>query len=701
MAEKTQYGAEQIQVLEGLEPVRKRPGMYIGGTGVEGLHHLVWEIVNNSIDEYMAGHAKSVDVALLADGGVRVTDDGRGIPVDKVKATGKSGLETVMTVLHAGGKFGGGGYKVSGGLHGVGLSVVNALSIRMVTEVRRDGKIYRQEYIQGVPQADVKVVDKYDTGGTGTVITFWPDKSIFETTEFSYSEILEYLRRQAYLMKGVYTRLSDEATGRRFAFYFEGGIKSYVTHMNMGKGVLNEPPFYALKKVNEAEVEIALQYNDSYTETAKFFANNIPNPEGGTHSEGFRRALTRTINEYARKNGLLKENEENLTGEDCREGMTLVISVRLPDPQFEGQTKAKLGNPEIRGYVEQVFSEMFNYYLDENPSEGKKIIAKATLSARARMAARAARDTVIRKGVLEGLTLPGKLADCRTKDSSRSELYIVEGDSAGGSAKGGRDSEFQAILPLRGKILNVERARLDKMLANNEVKNIIIALGTGIAEQFEITKLRYGRIIIMTDADVDGAHIRTLLLTFFYRHMPDIISDGHLYIAQPPLYGLQVGRKKLYAYDESERDRIIDRLIEAKTAKIEDQQAAADAVVEDEEVVATDTDDNVAEAVEPEAGAVVVEGEEEEIQASDEDKERLKKAGVSSIQRYKGLGEMNADQLWDTTMDPGNRVLLKVNVEDAERADAIFNKLMGEEVLLRKNFISSKASTLSVDDLDI
>jgi DNA gyrase subunit B len=571
----------------------------------------------------------------------------------------------------------------------------------MVTEVRRDGKIYRQEYIQGVPQADVKVVDKYDTGGTGTVITFWPDKSIFETTEFSYSEILEYLRRQAYLMKGVYTRLSDEATGRRFAFYFEGGIKSYVTHMNMGKGVLNEPPFYALKKVNEAEVEIALQYNDSYTETAKFFANNIPNPEGGTHSEGFRRALTRTINEYARKNGLLKENEENLTGEDCREGMTLVISVRLPDPQFEGQTKAKLGNPEIRGYVEQVFSEMFNYYLDENPSEGKKIIAKATLSARARMAARAARDTVIRKGVLEGLTLPGKLADCRTKDSSRSELYIVEGDSAGGSAKGGRDSEFQAILPLRGKILNVERARLDKMLANNEVKNIIIALGTGIAEQFEITKLRYGRIIIMTDADVDGAHIRTLLLTFFYRHMPDIISDGHLYIAQPPLYGLQVGRKKLYAYDESERDRIIDRLIEAKTAKIEDQQAAADAVVEDEEVVATDTDDNVAEAVEPEAGAVVVEGEEEEIQASDEDKERLKKAGVSSIQRYKGLGEMNADQLWDTTMDPGNRVLLKVNVEDAERADAIFNKLMGEEVLLRKNFISSKASTLSVDDLDI
>jgi DNA gyrase subunit B len=701
MAEKTQYGAEQIQVLEGLEPVRKRPGMYIGGTGLEGLHHLVWEIVNNSIDEFMGGFATTVDVTLLADGGVRVRDDGRGIPVDKVKATGKNALETVLTVLHAGGKFGGGGYKVSGGLHGVGLSVVNALSTRLVAEVRRDGKVYRQEYDKGVPMADVKVVDKYDTGGTGTTITFWPDASIFESIEFSYSEILEYLRRQAYLMKGVYTRLSDESTSKRYSFYFEGGIKSYVAHMNIGKAVLNEPPFYTLKKMNEAEVEIALQYNDSYTETAKFFANNIPNPEGGTHSEGFRRALTRTINDYARKNGFLKDNEENLTGEDCREGMTLVISVRLPDPQFEGQTKSKLGNPEIRGYVEQVFAEMFNYYMDENPNEAKKIIGKATLSARARIAARAARDTVIRKGALDGLTLPGKLADCRTKDSSRSELYIVEGDSAGGSAKGGRDSEFQAILPLRGKILNVERARLDKMLANNEVKNIIIALGTGIADQFEISKLRYGRIIIMTDADVDGAHIRTLLLTFFYRHMPDVIGNGHLYIAQPPLYGLQVGRKRIYAYDETERDRIIDRLIETKTGKsAEDDRVAAEAVTEEVEAVSTDTDDNTAAAPEPEAGAVVVD-EEEEMQTSDEDKERLKKAGVSSIQRYKGLGEMNADQLWDTTMDPGNRVLLKVNVDDAERADAIFNKLMGEEVLLRKNFISSKASTLSDDDLDI
>ncbi len=703
MADKTQYGADQIQVLEGLDPVRKRPGMYIGGTGVEGLHHLVWEIVNNSIDEVMAGRATTVDVTLLEDGGVRVTDDGAGIPVDKHKTgsqMGKSALETVLTVLHAGGKFGGGGYKVSGGLHGVGVSVVNALSTTLVAEVRRDGKLYKQEYKDGVPQTEVKVVGKYDTGGTGTTITFWPDASIFETTEFSYDDILEYLRRQAYLTKGVHAFLSDEKTGKRFGFYFEGGIRSYVQHMNMGKAAIHEPPFYAQKTIKDTEVEIALQYNDSYTETTKFFANNIPNPEGGTHSEGFRRALTRSINDYARKNGLLKDNEENLTGEDTREGITVVISVRLPDPQFEGQTKSKLGNPEIRGYVEQVFSEMFNYYLDENPNEAKKIIGKATLSARARMAARAARDTVIRKGALDGLTLPGKLADCRTKDSTRSELYIVEGDSAGGSAKGGRDSEFQAILPLRGKILNVERARLDRMLGNNEIKNIIIALGTGIAEQFDVSKLRYGRIIIMTDADVDGAHIRTLLLTFFYRHMPEVVNEGHLYIAQPPLYGLQVGRKKLYAYDEDEREAIIERLIEAKSGKKDDDQAATDVVAGEDGIVATEDETELEVAPEAEAGAVVVD-EEEETSASDEEKQRLKSAGVSGVQRYKGLGEMNADQLWDTTMDPANRVLLKVAVEDAERADAIFNKLMGEEVLLRKNFISSRASTLSIDDLDV
>jgi DNA gyrase subunit B len=699
MAEKTQYGAEQIQVLEGLEPVRKRPGMYIGGTGVEGLHHLVWEIINNSVDEVMAGRATSVEVTLLEDGGVQVVDDGAGIPVDKHKTgsqAGKSALETVLTVLHAGGKFGGGGYKVSGGLHGVGVSVVNALSTRLVAEVRRDGKIYRQEYKDGVPQSEVKAVGKYETGGTGTMITFWPDAKIFETVEFDYDDILEYLRRQAYLTKGIHAKLIEAKTGKRHGFYFEGGIRSYVQHMNMGKAPLNEPPFYAQKTVGDTEVEIALQYNDSYTETAKFFANNIPNPEGGTHSEGFRRALTRNINDYARKNGMLKENEENLTGEDTREGITVVISVRLPDPQFEGQTKSKLGNPEIRGYVEQVFSEMFNYYLEENPNEAKKIIAKAALSARARLAARAARDTVIRKGALDGLTLPGKLADCRTKDSSRSEIYIVEGDSAGGSAKGGRDSEFQAILPLRGKILNVERARLDRMLANNEVKNIIIALGTGIAEQFEISKLRYDRIIIMTDADVDGAHIRTLLLTFFYRHMPAIIEEGHLYIAQPPLYGIPVGRKKLYAFDEVERDAIIDRLIAEKQEKKNTKQAAQDLdVVATEEVAVEDE-----AAVETEAGAVVVDEADETVE-NDDLRERRKLAGIGDIQRYKGLGEMNADQLWETTMDPANRILLKVNIEDAEKADAIFNKLMGEEVLLRKNFISSRAATLSDDDLDV
>ena len=694
---KTNYDAEQIQVLEGLDPVRKRPGMYIGGTGLEGLHHLIWEIVNNSIDEIMAGRATDISVEMLADGGVRIADNGAGIPIDKHSKTGKSALETVLTVLHAGGKFGGpeSGYKVSGGLHGVGSSVVNALSTKLIAEVQRNGKLYRQEYAIGKPQSDVKVVGTSEH--TGTIITFWPDKSIFESTAFDIEKVLEYLRRQAYLTRGARLRFSDEATGMRYGFYFEGGIRSYVQHLNLDREVLNDPPFYANKKIGDNEIEIALQYNDSYIETTKLFANNIPTSGGGTHYEGFRRGLTRLLNDYSRKNGFIKDNEENLTGEDCREGISVIISVKLPDPQFEGQTKDKLNNPELRSAVEQVFSEHFAYYLEENPNEAKKIIGKATLSARARMAARAARDTVIRKGALEGMTLPGKLADCRTKDSSRSELYIVEGDSAGGSAKNGRDSEFQAILPLRGKILNVERARLDKMLANNEVKNIIIALGTGIAEQFDVSKLRYDRIIIMTDADVDGAHIRTLLLTFFYRHMSEVITQGHLYIAQPPLYGLSVGRKKIYAFDEEERELIIDRLTAAKNGK----SATTDAVTEDEDLVATDDAVEDVAVEEPEVGEVVVEVAEEETAASDEDRQRLKNAGISGVQRYKGLGEMNADQLWETTMDPANRVLLKVRVEDAEKADAIFNKLMGEEVLLRKNFISSKATTLSHNDLDI
>ncbi|MEO7617935.1 MAG: DNA gyrase subunit B, partial [Candidatus Saccharibacteria bacterium] len=658
------------------------------------LHHLIWEIVNNCIDEIMAGRASDVHVEMLADGGVRITDNGAGIPIEKNKTTGKSTLETVLTVLHAGGKFGGpdSGYKVSGGLHGVGSSVVNALSTKLIAEVRRDGKSYIQEYAIGVPLAEVKTVGKSDI--TGTTISFWPDATIFETVEFDETKILEYLRRQAYLTKGAKLTFNSEVTSMRYGFYFEGGIRSYVQHLNQNRAVLNDPPFYTSKSIGVNEIEIALQYNDSYVETAKLFANNIPTNGGGTHEAGFRRALTRNINDYARKNGMIKDNEENLTGDDCREGLAVVLSVKLPDPQFEGQTKDKLNNPELRSAVEQVFSEYFSYYLDENPNEAKKIIGKATLSARARMAARAARDTVIRKGALDGLTLPGKLSDCRSKDATKSEIFIVEGDSAGGSAKMGRDSEFQAILPLRGKILNVERARLDRMLGSEMIKNIIIALGTGIAEQFDITKLRYHRIVIMTDADVDGAHIRTLLLTFFYRHMPEVVTGGYLYIAQPPLFGLPVGKKKIYAFDETERDAIIERLIIERSAKKIAKGAAAEAALADMDVIESDApDESDTPVVVDEDGAEVVE--------NDEERNRRKLAGVGDIQRYKGLGEMNAEQLWETTMDPEHRIMLNVHVEDAEKADAIFNKLMGEEVLLRKNFITSRSSTLSDADLDI
>lgn len=708
MAEKKQnYGAEQIQVLEGLEPVRKRPGMYIGGTGKEGLHHLIWELVNNSIDEAMAGHGSGVKVELHQDGSVTVDDDGRGIPVEKHKSTGKSTLETVLTVLHAGGKFGGAesGYKVSGGLHGVGSSVVNALSTKLIAEVRRDGKLYRQEFALGIPQGDVKPVGPAE--GTGTKITFWPDGSIFESIEFDYATILDYLRHQAYLTKGVRVQADNHATGERFGYYFEGGIRSYVEHLNKGKTAVNQPPFYVEKQVGDVMVEIAIQYADSYTENVRSFANNIVTPDGGTHITGFRSALTRVVNDYARKNALIKEKDESLTGDDVREGLTAVISVKLPDPQFEGQTKAKLGNPEIRGIVEQVMNEWFSYYFEENPNEGRKIVGKAALSARARLAARAARDTVIRKGALDGMTLASKLADCRTKDINRSELYIVEGDSAGGSAKMGRDSEFQAILPLRGKILNVERARLDKMLGNNEIKNLIIAMGTGIGDQFEIAKLRYGHIVIMTDADVDGAHIRTLLLTFFFRHMPEVIENGHLYIAQPPLYLLSAGRKKkLYVYDEEELNATLDRLIEerkgksdAALAKLEAEQlAAAEAARTAEGDAAGDEvplDDAVAEDEIVEENTAVDEQE----PVDSEMKQRLKAAGYTDIQRYKGLGEMNAEQLWETTMDPAERILLQVKVEDAERADSIFNKLMGEEVAPRKTFIQTHAK--SVTNLDI
>ncbi len=683
---KDQYSAAQIQVLEGLEPVRKRPGMYIGGTGPEGLHHLVWELVNNSIDEAIAGEANEVEVVLHENGWVSCTDNGRGIPIDKHKTTGKSALETVLTVLHAGGKFGGGGYKVSGGLHGVGVSVVNALSTDLKAVVYKDGVEYSQEYKNGVPTGDIKKIG--NTNKQGTTISFLPDPEIFETTQFSYKTILDYLRHQAYLTKGVRVNLIDELKNRSYGFYFEGGIRSYVEHLNKGKEALNQPTFYVDKNVGEVNVELAVQYCDSFNEQLRAFANNIYNPEGGTHVVGFRSALTRVVNDYARKNGLIKEKEENLTGDDVREGLTAVISVKLPDPQFEGQTKGKLGNPEIRTVVEKVLNEYLSYYLEENPNEARKIIGKGVLSARARLAARAARDSVIRKGALEGMTLPGKLSDCSSKDAEKSEVYIVEGDSAGGSAKQGRDREFQAILPLRGKILNVERARLDKMLANNEVKNLIIAMGTGIGETFDISKLRYHRIIIMTDADVDGAHIRTLLLTLFYRHFPELVSEGKIYIAQPPLYKISRGKSSKYAYSDTQRDEIIDELKNSMGDKKSDKPNTQVEIGE-EAPSSVETAKDLAEV------AIV---EQENTDLDSESKETQKISGLS-IQRYKGLGEMNADQLWETTMDPENRILLKVTVADAEKADAIFNKLMGEEVALRKNFIQTHAK--SVENLDV
>ena len=654
MSKQKEYSSEQIQVLEGLEPVRKRPGMYIGGTGFDGLHHLVKEVADNSVDEAIAGHASELRVRMLQDGGISVSDNGRGIPVDKMAKTGKSALETVLTVLHAGGKFGGGGYKVSSGLHGVGISVVNALSTKLLAEVYRGGKRYFQSYEKGVPVTELKS-EKSNSDVTGTTITFWPDSDIFEATEFSYQWIVDYLRHQSYLTKGIRTFVFDEHTNKEYSFYFEGGIKSYVRHLNIGKELIDEDIFYVDKMAEDTAIEIAMQYTDAFNETVKAFANNVFNPDGGTHLTGFRSALTRVINEYARKNGLLKEKEENLSGEDVREGLTAVILVKIPDPQFEGQTKNKLGNPETRAYVEQVLNEWFGYYLDEHPQVARKIVGKGLLAARARKAARAARDNIIRKGVLEGSGLPGKLADCSSRDPSKSELYIVEGDSAGGSAKSGRDSKTQAILPLRGKVLNVERARLDKMLANNEIVTLIKALGVGIEEQFSIDGLRYHRVIIMTDADVDGSHISTLLLTFFFRHMREVIDRGHLYLAKPPLYLLKgTGNKKVYAYSDVERDKIISQLIDDRKAR----------------------------------GTKI-----------DSKDDRKKQAGLTDVQRYKGLGEMDAEQLWETTMNPENRVLIQVRLEDAEKADAIFNKLMGTEVELRKIFIQTHAKF--VKDLDV
>ncbi len=649
------YDGSQIQVLEGLEPVRKRPGMYIGSTGYDGVHHLIKEIADNSIDEAIAGYASRVDVRLLADGGITISDDGRGIPVDKHPKTGLSTLETVLTVLHAGGKFGGGGYKVSSGLHGVGSSVVNALSTKLVAEVVQNGELYQITFERGNALGPLKKLGKTDRP-TGTTITFYPDDTIFkETIEFDYKWVVNYLRHQAYLTKGIYTGVIDERTGERSGFYFEGGIQSYVKHLNIGKDILSDAPFYVEKQVEDSMVEVAIQYNDTFIEMVKPFANNVLTPDGGTHMIGFRSALTRVINDYARKSGLLKEKEENLTGDDIREGLTAIILVKLPDPQFEGQTKNKLGNPEVRRYVEQVMNEYFAYYLDETPLVAKKIVGKALLAARARKAARAARDNVIRKGALDGMGLPGKLWDCSSRDPKDSELYIVEGDSAGGSAKNGRDSKTQAILPLRGKVLNVERARLDKMFANKEIVALIQAIGVGIGDQFDISGLRYHRIIIMTDADVDGSHISTLLLTFLFRYMKEVVDGGHVYLAKPPLYSVNHGKKKTYAYDDQERDRILDEIIAGKAEK-----GTAVAVSDD----------------------------------------KIKQAGVT-ISRFKGLGEMDAEQLWETTMQPSNRVLVQVKVEDAEEADAVFTKLMGDDVSLRKNFIQTRAKEVSLEELDV
>lgn len=630
---KDSYSAADIQVLEGLEAVRRRPGMYIGSTDARGLHHLVYETVDNSVDEALAGYCTQVEITIHADETVTVVDNGRGIPVDMHPKMKKSALEVVMTVLHAGAKFGSGGYKVSGGLHGVGVSVVNALSEWLRVEVRRNGKIYRQEYRRGVPTMPVTEVG--ESSDTGTTTTFLADKQIFETLGFSFDTLAQRFRELAYLNRGLKIKFADERNDREMSFSFEGGIISFVRHLNKNRAVLHPKPIFVSKQVDSSSIEVALQYNDGYTESVYAFANNINTIDGGTHLTGFRSGLTRTINDYARKNNLLKENETNLSGDDVREGLTAVVSVKLTEPQFEGQTKAKLGNAEMKGLVESVLGEYLGIHLEENPSDARRIIDKCVTAARAREAARKARDLVIRKGALDSMTLPGKLADCSERDPAKCELYIVEGDSAGGSAKQGRDRRFQAILPLRGKILNVEKSSLDKMLSSSEIRALITALGVGIGDSFDLGRLRYHRIIIMTDADVDGAHIRTLLLTFFFRHMEQLVSDGYLYIAQPPLYRLQNGKEKHWIYSDQQKDSLLSKI---RSQKVD-------------------------------------------------------------IQRYKGLGEMNPEQLWETTMDPTSRTILQVNIDDAVLADETFTMLMGSAVPPRKRFIQTHAK--SVKNLDI
>jgi len=632
------YTAKDIYVLEGLEPVRKRPGMYIGSTGVDGLHHLIWEVVDNSIDEAMAGYAKNIEVVLLPDNKVKVIDDGRGIPVEMHKQTKKSALETVMTTLHAGGKFGGESYKVSGGLHGVGVSVVNALSRWLKAEVCRDGYLWAQEYERGVAKTKVKKIGPYKK--TGTIITFDPDPEVFKEIKYDSERILEHLREQTYLTRGVRIVFRDEREkiSASYAFYFEGGIISFVKFLVNSEKPIHDNIFYASKTIDNILVEAAFQYTEDIQPKELSFANNIHTGEGGMHLTGFRTALTRTLNDYIRKNGYLKESEENLTGDDVREGLSVVLSVKLSEPQFEGQTKARLGNPEARTAVEAVIGETLSEWLEKNPVDARKILEKTILASKARKAAKAARETVLRKGILEGLALPGKLADCSSSNPAESEIFIVEGDSAGGSAKQGRDRKFQAILPLRGKILNVEKARIDKILAFKEIRALVIALGTAIAEEFDISKLRYHRVIIMTDADVDGAHIRTLLLTLFFRYFPELINQGHIYIAQSPLYKISSGKRAEYAYAEEDKMEILGAFKKNKILN-------------------------------------------------------------PNIQRYKGLGEMNPEQLWETTMNPESRSMRQINVEDAEKADKVFDILMGDEVAPRKRFIQTHAK--AVKNLDI
>jgi len=620
------YGAEEIQVLEGLEAVRRRPGMYIGSTSARGLHHLVFEVVDNSIDEAMAGFCDRIEVIIHQDNSVSVMDNGRGIPVDIHPKTGLPVVETVLTILHAGGKFGGGGYKVSGGLHGVGVTVVNALSEELEVEVRRNGIIYRQHYCKGVALTTLENVG--NTESTGTKITFKPDSTIFEETVFSQEILAQRLRELSFLNKGLKITLLDERTGKDpLVFQHEGGIKDFVSHINRNKGLLHNRVIYFYGEKEDILVEIAIQYTDGYVENIFSYVNNINTVDGGTHEVGFKTALTRMANDYARKYNFLKNGTANLSGEDIREGITVVISIKVPEPQFEGQTKTKLGNSEVRGVVDSVVMEGLGTFLEENPSVGKRILEKALMSSRAREAARKARELTRRKSALESSTLPGKLADCSERDPSGSELYLVEGDSAGGSAKQGRDRKFQAILPLRGKILNVEKARMDKILGNEEIRSLITALGTGIGDEFDILRARYHKIIIMTDADVDGAHIRTLLLTFFYRYMKNLLEAGYIYIAQPPLFKIKKGRSERYAYNDREMEELLTQ---------------------------------------------------------------IGRTGIS-IQRYKGLGEMNAVQLWETTMDPESRTILQVTLEDAVEADSIFSTLMGDKVEPRRDFIQENA----------